>query len=97
MSRQAGAAESIREAIAAATGVRPALIGLDDDMIDDLKMDELERESLGLVIEEIFGVRIPPDLWRSALYRTANALSEWVVREAERQAWLESQRQSRRG
>jgi acyl carrier protein len=95
MSRLSGAIGSICEAISAAADIPIERIDPDDDFIDELAMNALELESLGMIVEEIFAIAIPDDLWRSPIYRTASALAEWAIRQSDQQAWLESQRKRR--
>ena len=91
--RLARATDTIRQAIAAATDIPLATIGEDDDLIDDLRMAMLELESLSLVLEEIFAIRIPIEsIYASPMYRTAGALAEWAIRASDQAAWAEAQR-----
>ena len=94
--RIAGATDAIRKAIATVTEMPIERIAADDDLVDDLCLDELEREGLGLIVEEVFGVIIDDALWDSPLYRTPEALAEWVIRQADIAAEAELQRQRRR-
>lgn len=95
--RQSRATDAIRQAIAAATEIRLAVIGDDDDLIDDLALNPLELESLSLVLEEIFAIRIPAEaLYGSPLYRTPSSLAEWAIRASDQAAWAEAQRAPRR-
>lgn len=97
MSRLSGAIGSICEAIAAAGNIPVERIDPDDDLIDDLAMDTLELESLSMILEEIFSIGIPDDLWRGPIYRSASSLAEWAIRQSDHQAWLESQSNRRAG
>lgn len=86
--RLAKATDAIRDAIAAASDIRANTIGPDDDLIEDLALEALELESLGLILEEIFALPgIPAELWTSPLYRTASALAEWCIRASDQAAW----------
>lgn len=100
MSRRVSAIEAIRRAIDVATsGAVPfAKIGQDDDLIDDLALDPLELESLGLILEEIFaGISLDPErLWAGPIYRSPESLADWCTRKADEAAWAESQRQRKR-
>ena len=89
MTRLVGAILAVRQAIATAADIPIDSVPADDDLIDDLCLDELERESLGLIIEELFGVKLHARLWSSPLYRTAAALAEWIIRKSEEAAWAE--------
>lgn len=95
-SRLSGAILAVREAVAAAVGLPVESIEPDEDLILDLSLDELERESLGLVIDEVFAVIIPAELWRSPLYRTPASLAEWLIRKSEEAAWSETRAQRKR-
>jgi hypothetical protein len=90
--RLEGAVDAVRESIAVAAGIPAASIGADDDLYEDLHLDQCEAESLRLVLEEIFGVRVPDCLWNTPLHRTATATAEWLVRAAETAAWQEAKR-----
>lgn len=94
-SRLSGAVQSIREAIAAAAEIDFDVIGGDEDLIDDLGLDNLELVSLALIVEEIFAVSVPDNLFQTPLYRTASSLAEWAIRQSDQGAWAES-RQARR-
>lgn len=98
VTRLAGAILAVRQAVATATNLRVDDIPPDDDLINDLCLDELERESFGLIIEEVFGahVIIPAELWRSPLYRTPASLAEWCIRKSDEASWAETQQQRKR-
>lgn len=96
MSRLGGAVESVRRAVATAADIPFDSVGPDEDLIDDISLDALERESLSLILEEVFGVTIPDALWKSPMYRTAASLAEWCIRKSEEAAWSESQAQRKR-
>jgi hypothetical protein len=88
------AIDALRECIATAAGIPLEEIGRDDDLIDDLALDEIERESLGLVIEEIFAIQLAETIWRSPLYRSPASLAEWAIRQSDEAAWIEARRSS---
>lgn len=85
--RMHGAILAIRTAIVAGSNYELCNVDADDDMIDDLALDELEIESFSLIIEEVFGVVVPEDLFRSPLYRTAESFAEWVIARSDALAW----------
>jgi hypothetical protein len=90
--RLARATDCIRDAIAAATGIPLERISDDDDLIDDLALNPLELEGLGLILDEIFAIRVPGHLWAGPIYRTPGSLAEWCIRASEQAAWAEAQR-----
>lgn len=94
MTRLAGAIQAVHEAVAAATGLQVDVIDLDDDLATDLILDSMERESLSLIVEEVFSVTIPEELWNSPLYRSVTGLAEWLVRKTEEASWAESRSMS---
>ena len=96
MSRLDGAITAIRKAIATATDLPLDSIAADDDLADDLCLVELERLSLSLIVEEVFGVVLCDELWTTPLYRTPAAMAEWVIRQAEVNAEVEARRQRKR-
>jgi hypothetical protein len=96
VSRLEGAIQVVREAVATCAGLPVDSIEQDEDLVSDLCLDALERESLGLIIDEIFSVIIPVELWRSPLYRTPATLAEWLIRKSEEASWKETQRQRKR-
>lgn len=87
-----GATLAIRQAIVEVSDYCLPNVGADDDMIDDLALDELELEGLNLIVEELFGVSVPEDLFRTPLYRTPEAFAEWIIRQAEAQSYAERKR-----
>lgn len=95
MSRLERAVDSVRRAIATAADIPFDGVGPDEDIVDDIGLDPLECESLALIVEEVFGVTVPDELWRTPLHRTAAALAEWAIRESDHQAWLSSRRSRR--
>lgn len=92
--RLSRATEAIRDAIAAVSTIPSARILDDDDLVDDLGLDELELESLGLILEEIFGIDVPEEIWGSPLNRTPASLAEWCIRKSNEAAWREVKRQA---
>lgn len=84
------------ECIAVAAGIPLESIGRDDDLIDDLALNQLERESVALVIEEIFAIIVPEHLWRS-IYSSPAGLAEWAIRQSDEAAWIEARRSGMRG
>lgn len=95
MNRISGAIQAVLEAVAVASDLPSAAIGPDDDLVDDLHLDELELESLQLILEELFAIEVPDEIWNTPLYRTAGGLAEWVVRHSESASYAEAQRQRR--
>lgn len=93
--RLANAIERVRGCIAVAADMRSATIGNDDDLVDELGLDELELESLQLMLEEIFAISVPDELWAGSVYRTAASLAEWCIRQSDQAAW-EASRQERK-
>lgn len=96
VSRLDGARDAVLRAIATAGDIPIENFGPDEDIVDDLIFDELECESLGLILEEVFGIVVPEELWHSPLYRTAASLAEWCIRQSDLAAEVELQRQRRR-
>jgi acyl carrier protein len=93
--RLPGAIIAVRQAAALAGDIPIENIGADEDLRDDLVLDALELESLGLILEEIFGIAIPAELWDSPLYRTSSSLAEWLIRKSEEAEWAEARRPRR--
>lgn len=92
-SRLAGAVDAIRGAIASISDWSAEQILEDDDLADDLLLDELDLEILGLILEEIFAIpEVPEQLWQSPLFRTPASLAEWCIRHSEDAAWREAKR-----
>ena len=91
--RLAHAIVAVRDAVFAVSTIPSARILDDDDLVDDLGLDELEFESLGLIISEVFAVDVPDELWHSPLYRTPASLAEWCIRKSDEAAWTETNRQ----
>lgn len=98
MSRRQNAIEAIRQAVAAASEIPLDQIGADDDLIDDVSLDELELESVGLILEEIFeGISVDPiRLFAGPLYRSIDSLADWCIRQADLAAEIELSRQRKR-
>jgi acyl carrier protein len=96
MTRLAGAIRAVREAVAVAAELPIDGIEPDDDLVDDIGLDELERESLGLILETVFNIAIPDELWNSPLYRTPASLAEWCIRKSDEAEWAEVRRQRKR-
>lgn len=90
MTRLEGAIFAVRQAISAAATIPLDSIGEDEDICDDLNLDELELESLGLIIDEVFAITVPSELWDSALYRTSATLAEWCIARSTEAAWAAS-------
>lgn len=97
MTRLSGAITAVRQGIATAAEIAFDSVGPDEDIVDELNLDELERESLGLILEELFCITIPDGLWKTPLYRTAASLAEWCIRQSALAAEIELQRQRRFG
>lgn len=95
--RLAGAILAVRQAVGTACGIPLESIEPDEDLINDLGMDELECESLGLILDEVFAVVVPIELYRSPLYRTCASLAEWIIRQSEASEWTEARRHRRVG
>lgn len=97
VTRLVGAIEAVRDAVRASLDRDPIVpwICADDDLINDLGVTAYELESLSLIVEEVFGIELLDDLWRTPLYRTPASLAEWVLRKADEAAWEETQRQRR--
>jgi hypothetical protein len=53
-------------------------------------MDELELESLQLIIEEIFAISLSDEIWRSPIYSTPASLAEYCIRKSDEASWAES-------
>jgi acyl carrier protein len=94
-SRLAGAILTVREAVASVLECPVESVPPDDDLIDDACLDELECESLGLILEEVFGITVPDELWKSCLYRTPTSLAEWCIRTSDNAAWVSCRQQRR--
>lgn len=97
MSRLDGAISAVCQAVATACGLQLELVQPDEDFIADLCLDGLEIESFSLIVEDVFGVTVPEELFRTPLYRTASSFAEWVIERSDQAAWAESQRQRRLG
>jgi acyl carrier protein len=96
MSRLHGAIDAIRQIIAQAADIPASSFEDDDDLVEDLGLKTLELVSVGLIIEEIFSIAVPDDLFESALYRTPEALAEWAVRQANAASYQEARAQPRK-
>lgn len=92
MTRLACAITAISAAVAIVLELPIIAIDADDDLVDDLQLDECERESLSLIIDDQFGIVLDEELWSTPLYRTPSALAEWVIRKSEEAAWEETAR-----
>lgn len=90
MTRLAGAIQAVRDAVATAAVLPIDTVADDDDLIDDVGLDEIERESLSLILEEVFAITVPDDLWSSPLYRTPASLAEWCIRRSDQASWFVS-------
>jgi acyl carrier protein len=90
VSRLDGAIAAVRQAVATACGLPLEAIEPDDDFISDICLDSLEIESFCLIVEELFGARVPEELFRTPLYRTAAAFAEWIIERSKHAAWAES-------
>lgn len=90
MTRLPHAIEAVRETVATVSKFKLAQILNDDDLIDDIALDELELESIALILEEIFAISIPDELWSTPLFRTPASLAEWCICRSTEAAWTES-------
>ena len=96
VSRVVGAIKAVRDAIATATEIPVRLIDADADLKTDLRCNAYEFESLKLILEEVFGLDcMPDDLFRTPLYRTAEALAEWCVMRSNEASWQQARQQRR--
>jgi len=68
----------LRELLADIVELDPAQLGLDQDLIDDLDTDSLQRLELMTEVEHELGVRLDARAWREA--RTLNELTELTLR-----------------
>jgi acyl carrier protein len=96
VTRLANAIDAIRDAIATVSELPAFSVGKDDDLVDDLGLDGLELEGISLILDEIFAIQVPDELWSSPLYRTPQSLAEWCIRRSEEAGWAETQRQRKR-
>lgn len=97
MSRLDRAIDAVCQAIETVSQIPAAKIERDDDFKADIGLDPLELESLGLIIEEIFSIRIDPEhLFASPIYRTPASLAEYCIRHSELASWAESRREPAR-
>lgn len=96
MTRLAGAIEAIQSAVATAADIPFASIGPEEDFVDLLGLDNLELISLQLIIEEIFSIRVPDEIFETPRHRCAASLAEWAIRQSDQAAWQEGRQCSRR-
>lgn len=92
MTRLANAIDAIRDAVVTVSDFDRGAVFDDDDLVDDLALDRVELESLGLILEEVFALSVPDELWSSPLYRTPASLAEWCIRHSDDAAWREARR-----
>jgi hypothetical protein len=91
--RLENATAAVRDAIATAADIPHDSVGIDDDLLDDVKLQPIELETLRLILEEIFGASVPDSLWNTPLYRTASSLAEWLIQRSNLASWLEAKSQ----
>lgn len=92
--RLENAISAVCDAACVAAGVPCGMmfVGPDEDLIDDIQLDPLECETLRLILEEVFGVAVPDNLWATPLYRTPSSLAEWLISRSNLAAWIEAKR-----
>lgn len=89
-SRRSGALDRY---FAAQSKARP--FSNDDDLVDDIRLNTFELQSVQWILEEVFSIPVPDEIWNSPKYRTAQALAEWCIRQRDLASEIELQRQRR--
>lgn len=96
MSRLDRAIEACRDAAAAAGEMSVNEIDQDSDFVDDLGFDNLELLGLSLIIEEIFSIQCPDDLFAYPRRRCPSGLADWAIKQSELASWTEARAGGRR-